>query len=57
MRITPQEIEEVKTLKVACMGDLANKSEGHPKIWLRIPEEIGTVTCPYCDKNFIFKKA
>ena len=57
MRITPQEIEEVRTLKVACMGDLANKSEGHPKIWLRIPEEIGTVTCPYCDKNFIFKKA
>ena len=56
MAITPQEIEEVTTLTVACMGDLENRNEGHPKVWLRIAPEVGSVTCPYCDKNFIFKK-
>jgi uncharacterized Zn-finger protein len=56
MTITPQEIEEVTTLKVACMGDLENRSEGHPKVWLRISPAVGAVTCPYCDKNFVLKK-
>jgi uncharacterized Zn-finger protein len=55
MAINPQEIEEVTTLKVVCMGDLQNKSEGHPKVWLRISPEIGEISCPYCDKSFIFK--
>ena len=27
MTITPQEIEEVTTLTVACMGDLENRNE------------------------------
>ena len=57
MTITPQEIEEVTTLKVACMGDLENKSEGHPKIWLRISPEVGSITCPYCEKSFILTKS
>ena len=56
MTITPQEIEEVTTLKVACMGDLENRSEGHPKVWLRIAPDLGAVICPYCDKNFVLKK-
>lgn len=55
MTRTPHEIEEVTTLKVACIGDLENKSEGHPKVWLKISPEVGAITCPYCDKNFIFK--
>ena len=56
MIITPQEIEEVTTLKVACMGDLENRSEGHPKIWLRISADVGSITCPYCEKSFILTK-
>lgn len=56
MAITPQEIEKVSTPRVACMGSLENSSEGHPKVWLKIPSNIGTVTCPYCDKKFVFQK-
>lgn len=56
MTSVSQEIEEVTSLKVACKGDLEKSSEGHPKVWLRIPLETGNVVCPYCDKNFIFKK-
>ena len=56
MAITPQEIEKVSSSRVACMGSLENSSEGHPKVWLKIPSNIGTVTCPYCDKKFVFQK-
>ncbi len=48
----PPEIQEVTSEKVACLGSLESHSEGHPKVWLKIPRETGTVNCPYCEKTF-----
>lgn len=56
MKVQPKEIEEVTSLKVACKGSSKNISEGHPKVWLKISLEKGTVSCPYCEKTFLFKK-
>ena len=52
----PQEIEEVSSLKVVCKGSETKVSEGHPKVWLKISHEKGHVTCPYCEKIFVFRK-
>ena len=55
MTTKPQEIEEVNARIIACKGSTADIGEGHPKVWLKIPEDKGRVTCPYCDKIFVFK--
>ncbi|MDG2474102.1 MAG: zinc-finger domain-containing protein [Paracoccaceae bacterium] len=51
----PQEIEEVTSLTVACKGSPANMTGGHPKVWLKISSEKGTITCPYCEKTFVLR--
>jgi uncharacterized Zn-finger protein len=56
MTITPQEIEEVTSQRVACNGGLETRSEGHPKVWLKLSIDTGAVTCPYCEKSFVLKK-
>ena len=56
MRNIPREIEEVPTDKIACMGSLESNTEGHPKVWLRIPLDTGIINCPYCEKTFKLKK-
>ncbi len=48
-------IQEVSSLTVACKGSTTNISEGHPKVWLKISSEIGSINCPYCEKTFVFK--
>ena len=53
MKNLPREIQEVTSDKVACVGSQDSKSEGHPKVWLRISPETGLVICPYCEKTFI----
>ena len=49
-----EDIETVKSLRIACTGGKENITEGHPKVWLRISERIGQVRCPYCEKIFVF---
>tara|TARA_A100001011_G_scaffold356589_1_gene400750 strand:+ start:306 stop:482 length:177 start_codon:yes stop_codon:yes gene_type:complete len=55
MNFPPKEIEEINSLKVACKGSSTNMSEGHPKVWLKIPPNEGSITCPYCEKKFILR--
>ena len=55
MTIRPEEIEEINSTTVACKGSTTDISEGHPKVWLKIPQDKGRITCPYCDKTFVFK--
>jgi len=45
------ETEIVSSWKVACDG--GNCGMGHPRVWLSLPKETGTVECGYCDKKFI----
>ena len=49
-------LEVVSSLKVSCSGDLRDLSQGHPLVWLLIPEELGYVFCPYCEKKFVYKE-
>ena len=49
-------LEIVSSLKVSCSGDLRDVSQGHPLVWLLIPEELGCVFCPYCEKKFVYKE-
>ena len=49
-------LEVVSAHKVSCSGELNDPSQGHPVVWLQIPEEIGYVTCPYCEKKFVYDK-
>ena len=55
MTTQPQEIEEVNSIIIACKGSTTDLSEGHPKVWLKIPQDKGRITCPYCDKIFVYK--
>ena len=48
------EIEIVKKLRINCDG--SDDVLGHPRVWLQIPEEVGFVECPYCDKRFELEK-
>ena len=52
MTTQPQEIEEVNSHTVACKGGSMHASEGHPKVWLKIPSDKSQITCPYCEKIF-----
>ena len=49
-------LEAVSARKVSCSGELNDPSQGHPVVWLQIPEEIGHVICPYCEKKFVYDK-
>ena len=47
--------KNVFSLRVSCSGEINNSSEGHPLVWLQIDEEVGHVTCPYCETKFVYK--
>jgi len=47
----PPEFEVVSAWRVACDG--GEGPLGHPRVWLSLSRETGTVECPYCDKLFI----
>ncbi|PQM61963.1 MAG: zinc-finger domain-containing protein [Rhodobacteraceae bacterium] len=50
-----QDTEEVTSRTVSCKGGSNNISEGHPKVWLKIPVGKDYIVCPYCDKTFILR--
>ena len=54
--INPPEIIRVKSVQVACdgSGDIS-PFLGHPRVFLRIDEDIGFVECGYCDRRFILE--
>jgi len=50
----PPEVIRVSTLQVACDGSgEISPALGHPRVYLRIDEEIGFVECGYCDRRFV----
>lgn len=46
------ETKIVQKKKFACDG--GGVAEGHPRVWLTIPDDKGWVECPYCDTKFVF---
>jgi uncharacterized Zn-finger protein len=54
--IPPPEVIRVKTLQVACDGSGEISPDlGHPRVFLRIDEELGFVECGYCDRRFVLE--
>ncbi len=50
MTTDPPETRIVDGYNIACDG---GGGGGHPRVWLRIPQEHGWVECPYCDCRFV----
>ena len=52
----PPEVLRVSTLQVACdgSGEIV-PALGHPRVFLRIDEELGFVECGYCDRRFVLE--
>tara|TARA_B100001564_G_C20619853_1_gene661791 strand:+ start:308 stop:487 length:180 start_codon:yes stop_codon:yes gene_type:complete len=53
MKISNIRIIEDGTESVSCSGDKASGS--HPKIFLKVIEEKGSIECYYCGKLFIYR--
>ena len=54
--IPPPETFRVKTLQVACDGSgEISPALGHPRVFLRIDEDLGFVECGYCDRRFVLE--
>jgi uncharacterized Zn-finger protein len=52
----PPEVIRISTLQVACDGSGEIAPElGHPRVFLRIDEELGFVECGYCDRRFVLE--
>ena len=52
----PPEVIRVSTVQVACDGSGEISAElGHPRVFLRIDEEMGFVECGYCDRRFVLE--
>lgn len=51
-RLSAPETVTVTSRRVACDGGDAS-GQGHPRVWLAIPPDIGFVDCGYCDKRFV----
>jgi uncharacterized Zn-finger protein len=47
------ETEIVSAMRVCCDG--GEGALGHPRVWLSLSQETGSVDCPYCDKRFIHR--
>lgn len=47
------ETKVVDQWRVACDG--GEGALGHPRVWLSLPHETGTVECPYCDCRFVHR--
>jgi len=50
--VTPEQRIAVTTRSVACDGEIATPSLGHPRVWLRINPGETSVTCPYCSITY-----
>ncbi|PKP70412.1 MAG: zinc-finger domain-containing protein [Alphaproteobacteria bacterium HGW-Alphaproteobacteria-4] len=53
MTRTP-ETQTVTTWTVACDGGAG--ADGHPRVYLVIPQAAGEVTCGYCGKKFVIDR-
>jgi NADH dehydrogenase (ubiquinone) Fe-S protein 6 len=53
----PPVVIRVSTVQVACdgSGEVA-PSLGHPRVYLRIDEQLGFVECGYCDRRFVLER-
>lgn len=47
----PFETIRVQKAEVACDG--GKGPEGHPRVFLYIDREKGSVTCPYCSRHYL----
>jgi len=47
------ETELVDQYRIKCDG--GEGALGHPRVWLQIPQDLGMVECPYCDKRIIHR--
>ena len=47
------ETRVVDQFRIACDG--GGGALGHPRVWLQIPKETGSVECPYCDCKIIHR--
>ncbi|WP_298293818.1 zinc-finger domain-containing protein [uncultured Litoreibacter sp.] len=47
------ETEIVDAYRIACDG--GEGALGHPRVWLQIPQTVGFVECPYCDKKIVHR--
>ncbi|HCR85145.1 MAG TPA: zinc-finger domain-containing protein [Alphaproteobacteria bacterium] len=45
---------EVSETEISCDG--GKGALGHPKVYLYIPKDKGSIVCPYCSKNFVLAK-
>ncbi|MEZ5751024.1 MAG: zinc-finger domain-containing protein [Paracoccaceae bacterium] len=45
------ETRTVTSRRIACDG--GEGALGHPRVWLTIPHETGSVDCPYCDARYV----
>ncbi len=53
MTVSDPEVIEVSKSRVACDG--GGGALGHPRVWLQIDPESGTVVCGYCDRRYVLK--
>ena len=51
--IKPFEMIHVNTLEVVCDGGVGPL--GHPKVYLHIDNDKGSITCPYCSRMFVMR--
>lgn len=50
---TLPETVTVETMEVSCDG--GGGALGHPKVYLHLATDNGSVVCPYCSKTFVLK--
>jgi uncharacterized Zn-finger protein len=51
----PFEVIAVTSMDVACDG--GGGPLGHPRVFLRIDQDRGDVTCPYCSRQYVQRLA
>lgn len=44
----------VTATEVTCDGD--NAATGHPRVFLHILSDTGSITCPYCSRTFVHRE-
>jgi uncharacterized Zn-finger protein len=49
----PFEIVEARSLDVSCEG--SGGALGHPKVYLHIDQDKGSIVCPYCSRQFVLR--
>jgi uncharacterized Zn-finger protein len=49
----PFEVIHVTSAQVACDG--GGGPLGHPKVYLHIDYEAGSIICPYCSRTYVMK--